>query len=582
MNGRRDHAEGHAPSAAPAVTAAAIGAAVVTLGVSHGGYAPAAWGWSALLALWITMLVLVLRSALAVERSEVAYVGLVVALAGWTALTVTWTLSVPRTVLEVERDLVYVACAAAVVLGARVVGRQAIIVGLASGLVVLVAFALFSYLVAPLTFDATQGYLLFRPLGYANAVGGICALALPPVLAFGAHDARAAVRSAVGASAVVLFVALFLTQNRSAWLALGCAMIVWALRTGSPVRTVGRAAVLCAPALFAVALAWCLDPLDSAAQPAAIHERRLVVGAAVVTFAGTGAALGRRLRAPRLSRTTVLRSAWAGSLFVVAAAAVAFTRPGIRAHYWRAAWHAFRHQPLVGSGAGTFDLEWFRYRDVAATVRDAHNLYLGTLSELGLVGLVLLLAVLALPIVSARRTRDPLLTAVLGAYCGFLVHVAFEWDWKFPVVTGSGLVLGSVLAGADPGGRLVRIERAARVAGVAAAAIAAAFAVASLAGNSYVVSAEARMTAGDPAAAAARASRARKLVPWASEPWVVIADSDARAGDLVDARAALHQALGRDRYDWTLWVRLAEVAHGEERARALRRALELNPLLAAG
>jgi len=582
VNGRRDQVEGPAaPSAAPAVAAAAIGGAVVALGAFHGGYAPAGWGWSALLALWLTMLILVLRSGLVVEWIGVAYVGLVVALAGWTALTVAWSLSVPRTVLEVERDLVYVACTAAVVLGAHVVGRRAIIVGLTSGLVVLLAFALCSYVVAPVTFDSTQGYLLFRPLGYANALGGICALALAPVLALGVHDPRASVRAVVGASAVVLFVALFLTQNRSAWLAVGCALVVWALRTGSPVRTVGRAAVLCTPALCAVALAWLLDPLDTAAQPAAIHERRLAIGAVVVVLAGVGAALGRRLRAPRLSRAVVVRGAWAASVFLVAAAAAAFTHPGNRAHYWRVAWHAFRHQPLVGSGAGTFDLEWFRYRDIAATVRDAHNLYLGTLSELGLVGFVLLLAVLALPIVSARRTRDPLLTAVLGAYCGFLVHVAFEWDWKFPVVTGSALVMGSVLAVADPGRRLVRIDGAARIAGVATAAIAAAFVVASLAGNSYVLSAEARMTAGDPAAAAARASRARNLAPWSSEPWLVMADSDARAGDLFEARAALHQALERDRYDWTLWVRLAAVAHGEERAGALRRALELNPLLAA-
>jgi O-antigen ligase len=580
MNGRRDQAEGRRPSAAPAAAAVAIGGAVVAIGVFHGGYAPAWWGWSALLALWITMLMLVLRSGLVVERFGVGYVALVVALAGWTALTVTWSLSVPRTVLEVERDLVYVACTAAVVLGARVVGRRAIIIGLTSGLVVLVAFALFSYVVAPVTYDATQGYLLFRPLGYANALGGICALALPPVLALGVHDSRAAVRAAVGASAVVLFVALFLTQNRSAWLAAGCALVVWAVRTDSPVPAVGRAAVLCTPGLFAVALASSLDPLDTAAQPAAIHERRLAIGAAVVALAAVGAVLGRRMRAPRLSRAAIVRGAWAGSLFLVAAAAVAFSHPGNRSHYWRAAWHAFRHQPLVGSGAGTFDLEWFRYRDIAATVRDAHNLYLGTLSELGLVGFVLLLAVLALPIVSARRTRDPLLTAVLGAYCGFLVHVAFEWDWKFPVVTGSALAMGSVLAGGDPRSGLVRIDGAVRIAGVAAAAFAAAFVVASLAGNSYVVSAEARMTAGDPAAAAARASRAQKFVPWASEPWVVIADSDTRAGDFVEARAALHQALERDRHDWTLWVRLAAVARGEERAKALRRALELNPLLA--
>jgi hypothetical protein len=183
--------------------------------------------------------------------------------------------------------------------------------------------------------------------------------------------------------------------------------------------------------------------------------------------------------------------------------------------------------------------------------------------------------------VSARRARDPLLTAVLGAYCGFLVHLAFEWDWKFPLVTGSGLVLGSVLVVALPDRRPLRIAGLGRLAGALVAGSAAAFVVASLVGNSYVVSAERRMTDGEPAAAVARALRARQFAPWASEPWLVIADGDARAGDVVDARAALRQALARDRNDWSLWVRYAAVARGAERAAAVRRALALNPLLDA-
>jgi hypothetical protein len=579
MNGRRDDTDGPRPSAAPAVAALALAAGVVLLGVFHGGYAPAAWGWSALLVLWITVLMLVLHSGLVVVPAGAAYVGLLVALVGWTALSVGWSLSVPRTVLEVERDLVYVACAAAVVVGARTVGWRAVVAGVTSGLVVLVTFALGSYVLSPVTFDATQGYLLFRPVGYANALGGVCVLALPPVLAFGIHDSRAAVRSAAGAATVVLLVALFLTQNRSAWLALGCALVVWAMRSRSPERVVGRGIVVCAPALLAVALVSLLALVDDQGQPAAIHGRRLLAGAVVAALAVMGALLGGRGTGLRPRRAWAVHAARLASLLLFAAAAAAFVRPGERAHYWRAAWHAFRDHPLLGGGAGTYDLQWFRYRDIGATVHDAHNLYLGTLSEVGGVGLALLLAFLALPIVSARRTRDPLLTAVFGAYCGFLVHVAFEWDWKFPLVTGSAVVLAAVLVVAEPARGAVRIRGAGRVAGLAAAAVAAAFVIVSLAGNSSVVAAEARMTGGDPANAATQANRARHFVPWASEPWLVIADSDARAGDLDDARAAVRQAIARDRNDWTLWVRLAAFAQGGERTRAMRRALELNPLL---
>jgi Flp pilus assembly protein TadD len=89
------------------------------------------------------------------------------------------------------------------------------------------------------------------------------------------------------------------------------------------------------------------------------------------------------------------------------------------------------------------------------------------------------------------------------------------------------------------------------------------------------------MTGGDPATAAAEANRARHYVPWASEPWIVIADSDTRAGDLAGARTALREALDRNQNDWALWVRFAAVARGGERTVAVRRALALNPLLTA-
>ena len=67
-----------------------------------------------------------------------------------------------------------------------------------------------------------------------------------------------------------------------------------------------------------------------------------------------------------------------------------------------------RDEPLLGTGAGSFEAHWFRERSVAFHARDAHNLYLETLAELGPVGLALLLATLALPLLAlpaARRLR---------------------------------------------------------------------------------------------------------------------------------------------------------------------------------
>jgi hypothetical protein len=413
--------------------------------------------------------------------------------------------------LELERDLVYVAIAAAVLLLCSTNDRAQLAWGLGGGLVVVIASAVGMYFARAPELDPTQGHLLFRPIGYANALGGLAALALPLALALAVHDARRAVVSLAGASVLVLSFALYLTQNRSGYLACGVAFVVWLSRTLAP------------------------------------RMRVAPFGAVLVGVALWRALLGL----------------------------------GDRAQYWRVAWRVVERHPLLGSGAGTFDEQWLRYRGSGVSVRDAHSLYLETVSELGVVGLVLLLALLALPIVVGRRVRDPLTTACLASYCAFLVHAAFEWDWEMPVVTVSGLLLASVLVRARPS-EPVALGRVARFAAAAAVVVVAAFAVVALVGNTDVVAAERLIAHGDVQGAAARANRARQLLPWASEPWLVLADTRARSLDGAGARASLRAAIARDGADWALWLRLAAASRGSERDAALRRAIALNPRLVTG
>lgn len=489
-----------------------VGGTVVGLSLVHGGYAPAVWGWTALLGFWATLLGLLFRADRRVDRAGLALVAGVLAVAGWTALSSIWTQSVPRTMLEVERDLVYVAIAAAVLLLCTAGNRVQLVWGLGGGLVVVIAFAVAAYFASPHAPDATQGALLFRPIGYANALGGLAALALPLAVALAVHDARRPVVVLAGASALVLLVALYLTQNRSGYLGVGVALVVWLSRTF------------------------------------ASRKRIAPIGAVLVGVALWRALLGL----------------------------------GDRAQYWRVAWRAVERHPLLGSGAGTFDEQWLRYRGSGVSVRDAHSLYLETLSELGVVGLVLLVVLLAFPIVISRRARDPVTTACLASYCAFLVHAGFEWDWEIPVVIVSGLLLASALVRSGASTREVALGSVARVAAAAAVVIAAAFAVVALIGNTDVVTAERLIAHGDVQGAAAHANRARQLLPWASEPWLVIADTRARSFDEAGARASLRAAVARDGADWALWFRLAAASRGDERAVALRRAFALNPRLVTG
>ena len=117
-----------------------------------------------------------------------------------------------------------------------------------------------------------------------------------------------------------------------------------------------------------------------------------------------------------------------------------------RADYWRIAWHDVTAHPALGSGAGTYELRWYRERPNVFGARDAHNLYLEKLAELGPAGLCLLLVALATPLVALRR-RPPnaLLAGAAAAYVAFLAHAAVDWDWEMLTVTLAALGCGAAL-----------------------------------------------------------------------------------------------------------------------------------------
>ena len=98
-------------------------------------------------------------------------------------------------------------------------------------------------------------------------------------------------------------------------------------------------------------------------------------------------------------------------------------------------------------------------RDAAETVRDAHSLYIETLAELGIVGLLLLLAFLGWVLVCGIRfavrsegEERSRLAAALAGFCVFLMTAAVDWMWQVPVVPVAALLLACGLLVAHGGG----------------------------------------------------------------------------------------------------------------------------------
>jgi hypothetical protein len=234
--------------------------------------------------------------------------------------------------------------------------------------------------------------------------------------------------------------------------------------------------------------------------------------------------------------------------------------------------------PLLGAGAGSYERWWLQERPTANAARNAHDLYLETLAELGPVGLVLLLVALGVPLWAARRTRGILATTALAAYVAWLVHALLDWDWQIPAVTLPALACGAavlVVARRDGERELTPRLRAALAVPLAALLLAA---LAMHVGNRAADEAERAVARGDDSTALAAAHRARRWMPWAAQPLRLAGEAELAAHRDAAARADLRRALARDDEDWGTWYDLASVTTGAVRRQALLRARALDPL----
>src|SRR5262249_50744118 len=129
-----------------------------------------------------------------------------------------------------------------------------------------------------------------------------------------------------------------------------------------------------------------------------------------------------------------------------------------RGEFFRVALDAFGEKPLLGHGAGTYQYSWYQLRDIDIPVHDAHSLYLQALSELGIVGGVLVVAmVLAVPGIGfpawrpAAAPERELYAALLAACLAFAVCAGIDWHWQIAALGFVFFLAGGVLVAARCG-----------------------------------------------------------------------------------------------------------------------------------
>jgi tetratricopeptide (TPR) repeat protein len=600
----------------------AVGSALLVGGVSTaaGGYFPTSWGWTALVLLWVVAVTLLVRSDAEIGALDLAFLSALTLLGGWTWLSTVWSESMPASFLEGERVLVFIAAAAA---GLVIVRRRSVpqlLGGMLAGITLISAWGLATRLFPNRigTFDPVAGYRLEEPVGYWNALGIIAAIGVLLALGFAARGRSTAIRALAGGSLAFLLPAFYFTYSRGSWVALGIGILVAVAFEKRRLQLAAAFIVaLLAPGL-SVLLATRYDALTNktASIAAATHDGQryaLVVLATAILSAALTAAFGAAESRVAVSRGVRVVFGAVLLALLVAAIGAGIARYGSpptivrhtydrftanpketsadlnkrlfsisgngRAQLWKVAWHDYEAHPWLGSGAGTYEQQWYRHRTSDLAVRDAHNLYLEQLAELGPLGLGLLALALAMPFVAAFRARDSRLTGVaLAGYVAFVLHAAVDWDWEVTAVTLTGLLCGIALLAAARRERSARpLAAPLRFGAVGAVAALAALALVGLVGNLALAASSHAAARGDWRKAVAQANRASSWAPWSAEALRRLGEARFGQGDERLAAAAFRRAVAKDPGNWELWLDVYRTTSGAEAETAFKRTYRLNP-----
>lgn len=412
-----------------------------------------------------------------------AVTGLYVA---WVGLSVLWSFGPDRSWKAFDVAALYLAVLA--VIGLTPAGKPQLRIAGAGYLVVCVAVGVYALLGKVLPEVVTHAHLYARldsPIGYWNVLALMMVLGIPVALALaGDRAAHPAWRVLAAVAGVVLSTTFFFTLSRGGWVALAVALAVYFAFSTTRLSSFVSLVAVAAPTAAAVWGVRGLSTLftattDDALRTAQGHAllRWFLVALAVAACIQLGAALVHRYVSwPRWSRITagvavavvlvavVSVGSWTyleprGGLSWVRERASTFVTDSDetlsgegttrlismntgRPPLWREALRQSASTGALGTGAGTFVFTHERFRTNGGVVKHAHSQWFNVLSELGVVGLGLFAAAVALILAAAVRNPfadrgDPLRPLVVALQAGlvaFVVHISWDWDWDMAAV----------------------------------------------------------------------------------------------------------------------------------------------------
>ena len=561
---------------------------------------------------------------------HVVAVGSLLALSLWTLLSILWSPTPDAAPEDAIRTVLYAAAFFAglwLTISLRSRPSLALAPVVAGGGAVVAV----TLLRAMLTNDAStllsgDGTLDY-PLGYRNADAAFFFIIYLTAAAAATRGRTAVpVRCACAAVAAGSLALAVLSQSRGSILAAAFALLVFMITAGDRRRA---ALSLIASALpVAAAVPILIAPFDAVgASSQLLSDLRHAAVAAMVATASAGllmwvAALIERRMRPRppaklmpRPRTAGLLAGIAVTLLIVAFAAgnpvgwfddrvSEFREGGVpelqdaqsrfsisassdRGDYWRVALANLADHPLLGEGAGGFEVRYLEEREGTETPRDAHSAPLEVLGELGIPGMLLLASSLGAALVASLRSRrfgpDAVLISsvaitTLGYWC---VHASIDWFWAYPIPTAIVFSLLGSGAGAASMADRNALGRGGRGAAIVAMLVVSLAAAPLYFSERLLVLGVQAGTSGSVADAYRDLETAADLDPWSSTPLLALAQIALRDGEDERALSALERARARQPDDYLNYLTGARILAATNPDRALRlldRAEALNPL----
>jgi len=531
-------------------------------------------------------------------RGGVLLLGSLLALAAWNGFSIAWSIGADRSWDELNRGLVYTAFALLGLMLVPLLEPRAcrILAGLlAVALGTAILWGLAGKVVPALFDDGGRAARLRDPIGYWNALA-LAADALL-VLSLWLATTRTFPRPLRLGGAVLAYsaiVAILLAVSRAGLLAAAAGVGFWLLLSDRRLERALAALAVATPAFAVAAWAFTRDGLvkDEQAYAARVADGRwfavaLLIGAACVVLA---AGALERYRPDDLTRRRLGR-VLAGAVIVVVLAGVGavaaagnplesndsvgqdpgrFGDVGLnnRGELWREAWRIFEADPLVGSGAGTFQVARKRYRSDALDAAQPHDVPLQFLADTGIVGLALFAAVVAAAGAAAvgavRRLDGPERTAAAALAvvpAVYFLHALVDYAWDFPAVTAPTLIAVGALAAAGRG-----TVRAAPQPFAAGAVVALSIAALASLATPWLAERSLRqvnreLDGADLDGAARAVDQARSLNPLSVDAVYKQAAVAERRGDPVAARAAYARAVRLQPENPDTWYALGIYEH---------------------